>query len=76
MVAVALAFHLRHTNRLTLGAVLLTGTTALAMLLAIISNVYPNVPPAPMKYFPFIYVLYLGVAMAWMWGSGRRKSFV
>ena len=76
MVAVALAFHLKQTNRLTSGAILLTGVTAIAMLLAMISNVYPNTPPAPLKYFPFTYVFYLAAALGWFWWSKRRKSFV
>jgi amino acid transporter len=74
MVAVALAFHLRHTNRLTFGAIVLTGTTSLAMLLAMVSNVYPNTPPAPLVYFPFIYAAYLGAALIWLWASRRRRA--
>jgi hypothetical protein len=35
-----------------------------------ISNVYPNTPPAPLKYFPWIYVAYLLAALAWL---GLRK---
>jgi amino acid transporter len=66
LVAVALAFHLRKQRRLTFGKVLLTGTTALAMLLAMISNVYPNTPPAPLKYFPFLYAAYLAAALVWL----------
>jgi hypothetical protein len=64
MVAIALALHLRHTGRLTPAKVALTGTTALAMLLAMVSNIYPNTPPSPLVYFPFIYAAFLVVAMA------------
>jgi amino acid transporter len=73
LVAVALAFYLRQTKRLTVGKVLLTAATAVAMLLAMVSNVYPNTPPAPMVYFPFVYAGYLGVAMIWFFAS-RKKA--
>jgi amino acid transporter len=65
LVAVALAFHLRHTNRLTLGSIALTASAALAMLLAMLSNLYP-VPPSPVRYFPYIYAAYLAAALAWL----------
>ena len=66
LVAVALAFHLRRSHRLTFGYILLTVSTAFAMLLAMVSNIYPNTPPAPMLYFPFIYAAYLGAALLWL----------
>jgi amino acid transporter len=74
MVAVALAFYLRQTRRLTVGKIVLTGVTAVAMLLAMVSNVYPNTPPAPMVYFPFIYAAFLAVAMVWFRVSRRGRA--
>jgi amino acid transporter len=65
-VAVALAVHLKHGHRLTPAKLLLTATTATAMLLAMISNVYPNTPPAPLKYFPWLYAAYLATALLWL----------
>jgi amino acid transporter len=74
LVAVALFFHLRQTGRLTPAKIVLTSATAMAMLLAMVSNVYPNVPPAPLLYFPFIYAAYLAAALLWLWIAKREKA--
>ena len=74
IVVVALAVHLRHGARLTLSKILLTSVTALAMLLAMVSNIYPNVPPAPLLYFPFIYAAYLLLALLWFWISRKSRT--
>jgi len=73
LVAVALAFHLRHQRRLTFAAILLTASTTLAMLLAIASNFYPY-PPPPLRYFPFIYIGYLALALLWLFFTSRHRT--
>ncbi len=75
LVAVALAFHLRHFGRLTIGYILLTIAATMAMLLAMASNFYP-IPPSPLRYFPYVYAGYLGAALIWLSLSKKGDKVV
>jgi amino acid transporter len=65
LVAIALIVHLKKHARLIPAKLLVASAAALGMFLAMISNVYPNTPPAPLKYFPYIYGGYLLAALIW-----------
>jgi amino acid transporter len=73
IVAVALAVHLKRTQRLTPAKAVLVSAAALGMLLAMLSNFYP-VPPAPLRYFPFIYFGYLALALIWLWIAPKPSA--
>lgn len=73
LVAVALAFHLHKTHRLTLPYILLTSAATLAMLLAMASNFY-GPPPSPLRYFPYLYAAYLAIALLWLSRTTTRSS--
>jgi len=73
LAAIALAVHLKRERRLTAGGLLLSIVAALAMIAALLGNLFP-VPEAPYRYFPYIYAAYLGAALVWYWISGRRQQ--
>jgi amino acid transporter len=73
LAAIALPVYLRRRGRLTGGTFALAAVAALATMLLLLGTVYP-VPPAPYRYFPFIYAVYLGGGMAWYALAGRRKA--
>lgn len=58
----ALALYLRRRGRLNAGTTVLTTGAVLAMCIALFANVYP-MPEAPYRYFPYVYVTYLALAV-------------
>jgi amino acid transporter len=73
LVAIALPIHLHRHGRLNTGGIALAAITTVAMLLALVGNIYP-VPDPPIRYFPYIYLVYLGAGMLWHVLSPRRRS--
>jgi len=66
LAAVALAVHLKKERRLTVRVMLLSAAAVVAMIAGLLGNLFP-VPPAPYRYFPYIYGAYLVLAMGWYW---------
>ena len=73
LAAVALAIHLHRERRLTVQGILLSSAAVLAMIAALLGNLFP-VPDAPYRYFPYVYAAYLGIALLWYWIAGRRSA--
>ncbi|AEU35462.1 APC family permease [Granulicella mallensis] len=73
LAAIALAVHLRREQRLGVVSGLLAAVATAAMIAALLWNIFP-VPPAPQRYFPYIYLAYLVLAMAWYGISKRREA--
>ena len=71
LVAVAMPIHLHRRGRLTTGAIVLAASATSVMLLALVGSVYP-VPPAPIRYFPYVYLVYLAIGMLWYFFTTRR----
>jgi amino acid transporter len=72
LACVALAAHLRREGRLTKGKLLLSVAASLTMVGGLLGNLFP-VPPAPYRYFPYLYAAYLGVALIW-YGVDRKNA--
>ena len=73
LAAVALTIHLHRERRLTVQGILLSSAAVLAMIAALLGNLFP-VPDAPYRYFPYVYAAYLGIALLWYWIAGRRSA--
>jgi amino acid transporter len=73
LIAIALPIHLKRHQRLHAGGIALSIAAGTAMLLAMIGNVYP-VPPAPIRYFPYLYLGYIAAGMIWHASSKQRRS--
>jgi amino acid transporter len=71
LVAVALPFARKALGQHSHLITVVSAFTALVMIAGIFGTVYP-VPDAPVRYFPYIYIAYLGMGMIWF--LARRKT--
>jgi amino acid transporter len=71
LTAVALPIHLRRYGRLHVGGMILSAAAGLAMVAAVLGTIYP-IPPAPYRYLPWIYALYLAVGIGGYAAKHRR----
>jgi amino acid transporter len=73
LVCVALPSYLRKHQAFRSSARFLAGMAALAMVLALVGNLYP-VPEGPYGKLPYIYLLYLAAGLAWFAVRSRMKN--
>lgn len=73
LVCLALPGYLRQHNAARRGAQVLPWVAALAMLLALVGNLYP-VPEGPYGKLPYIYLLYLVCGLGWFFLRTRGKA--
>jgi amino acid transporter len=72
LVCFALPRYLREHAALHAGARLISGLASLAMLLALIGNLYP-VPEGPYGKLPYIYLAYLAAGLVWFAAGNRSR---
>ncbi len=72
LAAIALAVHLYRERRLTAWSLLLCIAAVLVMIAGLLGNLFP-VPPPPYRYFPYVYLAYLAVALAWYGIAASRQ---
>ncbi len=73
LVAVALPVYLRSRARLSAGNAALAAVSLLLMLMAILGTVYPA-PPSPDRWFPYLYLLYMALGLAWFAAQSIRPK--
>jgi amino acid transporter len=72
LVCIALPRYLRNHAAFTRSAQILSWLAGLAMLLALVGNLYP-VPEGPYGKLPYIYLVYLAVGLFWFLINSRGK---
>ena len=72
LVAVALPWHLRKLGSMTIGTVVLAVLAVAAMAIVLAGTLYP-VPAWPKNWLPYLFLLYLAVAVGWHWFSAARE---
>lgn len=73
LVAVALPFARKTLGQHSYIVTLLSGLTVLVMIAGVFGTVYP-VPDPPVRWFPYIYLLYIAFGMVWF--LTRRKTIM
>ena len=75
LVCLALPRYLRQHTAVNAGARVVSVLAAVAMLLALVGNLYP-VPEGPYGKLPYVYLAYLTAGLAWFFVRARSKKAV
>ena len=73
LVCLGLPKYLRHHGAYSAGAWIIPGLAAVAMVLALIGNLYP-VPEGPYGKLPYIYLIYLAAGLGWFFWASRKEK--
>jgi amino acid transporter len=73
LVCVALPRYLRDHSVYRPRARIIPGLAGIAMLLALVGNLYP-VPEGPYGKLPYVYLAYLSAGLAWFWFRQQSKT--
>jgi len=71
-ITVAAPFYLKKEGTLTPSNIALAVVTVLFLLVPAVGSVYP-VPPAPVNYFPYVFLAYFLVGLAWFLTLRKRS---
>jgi amino acid transporter len=75
LITLSAPFYLRKIDELRRRDWVLCGCSLVLLLIPAVGSVYP-VPPAPIKYFPYAYLVYLAVGALWVGLLHKRKPDV
>ncbi len=76
LVSVAAPVYLKKRGELTAYAVVIAALAVVAMVVAIIGNVYP-VPPPPQNLIPYVFIVLLGIGVArFLYLRARRPAMI
>jgi amino acid transporter len=72
LITVAAPVYLKKLGELRLRDKLGCGASLALLAIPAVGSVYP-VPPAPLMYFPYVFLAYLAIGVAWIFVFQRRK---
>jgi amino acid transporter len=72
LITIAAPVYLRSLGELTVRDKLGCAASLLLLTIPAVGSVYP-VPPAPVMYFPYVFLVYLAIGIAWIFAFQRRK---
>jgi amino acid transporter len=75
LISVAAPMYLRRRGELTTKNIAIMVLALLALLVPLVGSFYP-LPPAPVRYFPYYFVVYMLVGVGWLAVLHRRDSAV
>ncbi|MEJ1962850.1 MAG: APC family permease [Gammaproteobacteria bacterium] len=72
LITIAAPAYLKSLGELTTRDMLGCGASLALLIIPAVGSVYPR-PPAPVMYFPYIFLAYIAIGMVWIFAFQRRK---